>query len=260
MSSVHPLDFIRKIVSHGRKRLVVNQFNLDITYITDRIIAMGKPSSGAESLYRNKLKDVADFLNTYHKDHYQVINLSQDQYDYSELNQNVQEFGFGDHHAPFLSDLFGIMQVMNNWLAAEKENIIAIHCKAGKGRTGAVICSYLLYSGQFNDSEECMDFFRIQRSQRVDGGGGIEVESQRRYVRYISEILKREIYPQSEPVKLNKIIITFSVNAKPTKVILKDITKETEEQASFKPVLRIIQQNRLVYDSRWGIIKSIIYI
>ena len=55
-------DYIRSIVSTNKKRLDTGEFNLDLTYITNRIIACGFPAEGFESIYRNKKSDIVAFL------------------------------------------------------------------------------------------------------------------------------------------------------------------------------------------------------
>lgn len=52
------MDWLRKIVSGKRRRFESADYNLDITYITNRIIAMSFPASGFEQLYRNNINDV----------------------------------------------------------------------------------------------------------------------------------------------------------------------------------------------------------
>ena len=52
------MDSLRSIVSGKRKRYIDDHFNLDLTYITERIIAMSFPSTGFESCYRNKIESV----------------------------------------------------------------------------------------------------------------------------------------------------------------------------------------------------------
>ncbi len=41
-----------------KKRYIDEHYDLDLTYITSRIIAMGYPAEGFESFYRNNLKEV----------------------------------------------------------------------------------------------------------------------------------------------------------------------------------------------------------
>lgn len=63
--------------SRGRERYVNEEFDLDLTYITERIIAMSFPATGMESTYRNSLKDVAKMLKTKHQENYMVNEFNQ---------------------------------------------------------------------------------------------------------------------------------------------------------------------------------------
>ena len=50
---------IRKIVSQKKRRFESEGFNLDLSYVTERVIAMGYPASEhVEAMYRNSLEDV----------------------------------------------------------------------------------------------------------------------------------------------------------------------------------------------------------
>ena len=50
-------------------------FDLDLVYVTDRLIIMGWPASHFEALYRNRRKDVRRFLDAKHGEKYRVYNL-----------------------------------------------------------------------------------------------------------------------------------------------------------------------------------------
>ena len=52
------MDFIRKIVSGKRKRFRNDNYDLDLTYITNRVLAMSFPASGIETVYRNNINIV----------------------------------------------------------------------------------------------------------------------------------------------------------------------------------------------------------
>jgi len=52
------ISSLRKLVSWEKRRFIQDGFDLDLSYITTNVIAMGFPSEGVESLYRNPMKEV----------------------------------------------------------------------------------------------------------------------------------------------------------------------------------------------------------
>lgn len=59
-------DALRQCVSLKKKRIRADGFDLDLTYITDNIIAMGFPADGIEGKYRNHKDTVSQFLKIRH--------------------------------------------------------------------------------------------------------------------------------------------------------------------------------------------------
>ena len=67
-------SFLKSLVSQDKNRFCFDGFDLDLTYITPRIIAMGLPSTSYEALYRNNMADVLNFFNARQPEHYKVYN------------------------------------------------------------------------------------------------------------------------------------------------------------------------------------------
>ena len=67
-------NLIRKLVSHNRRRYVDEDFNLDLSYVTDNVIAMAFPApvGSKRSLIRNKGSQVRCFLDQNHPEVYKV--------------------------------------------------------------------------------------------------------------------------------------------------------------------------------------------
>eukprot|EP01090_Pellita_catalonica_P020851 TRINITY_DN7643_c0_g1_i1.p2 TRINITY_DN7643_c0_g1~~TRINITY_DN7643_c0_g1_i1.p2 ORF type:complete len:376 (-),score=46.10 TRINITY_DN7643_c0_g1_i1:1290-2417(-) len=119
--------------------------------------------------------------------HYRVWNVSERSYDYSLFGKaNVREFPFPDHHAPALTLLFRIIISIDDWLMEDPENVAIVHCLAGKGRTGTVISSYLLFSGLFDNPTAASNYFGSQRSEQ---DLGVQQPSQMRYISYFHKTL-----------------------------------------------------------------------
>jgi hypothetical protein len=54
--------------------------------------------------------------------------------------------------------------VQHQYLEASPDNVVVIHCKAGKGRTGLMICCYLMYSGRCATASEALQLFAQRRT------------------------------------------------------------------------------------------------
>lgn len=184
-------NFIRRQVSLKKKRFEDKEegYDLDLTYILPNIIATGFPSVGMEAIIRNPRTEVQRLLDTRHKDHYYLWNLcSERSYEPSEFHMRVNhEFRFDDHQAPPFQMMEPFCKTVSDWLLADEANVAVIHCKAGKGRTGTMICSYLVYSKQQPSAQAAMDFYAVTRTY---DGKGVNIPCQRRYVHYFEEYLR----------------------------------------------------------------------
>lgn len=107
--------------------------DLDISYITSRIIVMPYPSEGFESTYRvNHLEDVRLFLDTRHPNNkYSIYNLSRKPYQAKFGQIRVVDCSFAypePFKAPLLNSLYQICEDIYQYLAGDSRNVVVIHC------------------------------------------------------------------------------------------------------------------------------------
>jgi phosphatidylinositol-3,4,5-trisphosphate 3-phosphatase and dual-specificity protein phosphatase PTEN len=177
---------MRSLVSQEKVRFQYDGFDLDLTYITPHIIAMGFPSSGKEAYYRNPIEEVERFFNTRHEGHYRIYNLcSEREYDAPmRFHGCYKRFPFDDHNAPCPVKLIPeFVRDAQEFLREHVDNVVAIHCKAGKGRTGVMIACLLraLEPNKYKHADAALEYFG---NVRTADGKGVTIPSQKRYVRY----------------------------------------------------------------------------
>uniref|UniRef100_A0A0G4HWG7 Uncharacterized protein n=1 Tax=Chromera velia CCMP2878 TaxID=1169474 RepID=A0A0G4HWG7_9ALVE len=187
---------VRGLVSKKKRRLIFQDYNLDLAYVTSRVIAMGFPSAGMQALFRNPRSEVKRYLDTYHKDHYKLYNLCAEasmKYPASDFYGRVAEFGFFDHCPPPLRLLLEICRDLMEWLQADPQNVAVIHCKAGKGRTGVAVCALLLAVGATSCPAEAFSVYGTARALDGKVGGwmarGVTIPSQFRFIRHFSYLI-----------------------------------------------------------------------
>eukprot|EP00993_Chasmostoma_nieuportense_P000307 NODE_1284_length_1566_cov_79.544128_g1213_i0.p1 GENE.NODE_1284_length_1566_cov_79.544128_g1213_i0~~NODE_1284_length_1566_cov_79.544128_g1213_i0.p1 ORF type:complete len:497 (-),score=118.68 NODE_1284_length_1566_cov_79.544128_g1213_i0:75-1532(-) len=224
-------------VSQHKVRFTKDGFNLDLTYITPQIIAMGFPATGAEAKWRNSRENVEAFMSFYHKDKFLVINLCAERsYPASSFEGHFQRHPFEDHNPPPLDLLRPLCESIHKHLA-NADHVVALHCKAGKGRTGTAIAAYLLFSGHQPTAEAALRFFD---THRTSNGKGVMVPSQRRYVNYFQVLLKQP--PPPMPI----VVRTVRMYTTPPGGCIPYIT--ISQRAPF--TVGMVPKQDLVFDSR----------
>lgn len=181
-------SYVRKLVSKKKRRFSEDGFDLDLSYITPRIIAMGYPASSFESLYRNPKSEVRRFLEVRHKDKYKVWNLCAEKaYDAALFSNRVERMPFYDHQAPPIDIMRSFCMSVDEWLKQDPENVAVVHCKAGKGRTGVMISCYMVFSGSYPEPAESLRVYAVARTYNSKG---VTIPSQIRYVHYFHRSLQ----------------------------------------------------------------------
>lgn len=184
---------IKKLVSKKKLRFQQDGFDLDLSYITPSIIAMGFPSINLEGMYRNKMSDVIKFLRHYHEGHYKVYNLcSERTYTADHFQNNCASYPFDDHNPCPFKTLVKFCDDAAEFGRRDPRNCRAIHCKAGKGRTGLVISALLLLEGVCDSADAALEFYGSKRTSNVKG---VTIPSQRRYVHYYEDYLRCYVKP-----------------------------------------------------------------
>jgi len=191
---------LKSIVSKKKCRYKEGKYDLDLTYISERIIAMGYPAEKVESIYRNDYHNVKEFLDKKHPDHYWVYNLCSEkerQYDKKKFDGRVSYYAFDDHHPPDFSLIQPFCDEVKAYLDKDDRNRAVVHCKAGKGRTGVMICCYLLFMKSSPDAESVLSFYG---QKRTTDQKGVTIPSQRRYITYYDAMNREGL--KYKPVKL----------------------------------------------------------
>ena len=182
-------NLFKRLVSKKKRRVRTPYFDLDMAYITERIIGMGFPATGCETLYRNSLTDLRAFLDRYHGE-YKIYNLCIETGRIYQKNlwfgRKVGLFPFNDHAPCPIKLILDFCVDICLYLTSNPRGVAAIHCKAGKGRTGVMIVCYLIFSGLCQTSDEALAHYARQRTLN---NKGVTIPSQIRYIKYFETFL-----------------------------------------------------------------------
>ncbi|KAM8806687.1 tensin-1 isoform 3-T3 [Eudromia elegans] len=207
---------------------------LDLVYITERIIAVSYPSAAEEHSFHSNLREVAHMLRSKHGDSYVLFNLSERRHDINKLHPKVLDFGWPDLHTPALEKICSICKAMDTWLNAAPHNVVVLHNKGNRGRLGVVVAAYMHYSNISASADQALDRFAMKRFYE-DKVVPVGQPSQRRYIHYFSGLLSGTIKMNNKPLFLHHVIMHGIPNF--------------ESKGGCRPFLKIYQAMQPVYTS-----------
>lgn len=206
-------SLLRQIVAGPRARHP--EAGLDLCYVTDNIIATSGPSQTyPQRAYRNPLDRLVAFLDSKHGKNWAIWEFRAEGTGYPDhlVYNRVHHYPWPDHHPPPFRLMPLILASMRNWLNGDdihsetaegadgrangllgrvldhwkdKKNgrVVVVHCKAGKGRSGTVACSFLIAECGWTPEEALARF--TERRMRPKFGAGVSIPSQLRWIAYI---------------------------------------------------------------------------
>ncbi|KAI1470309.1 phosphatases II [Daldinia caldariorum] len=211
-------SLLRQIVAGPRARHP--ETGLDLCYVTDNIIATSGPSQTyPQRAYRNPLDRLVQFLDSKHGKNWAIWEFRAEGTGYpDELVYNrIRHYPWPDHHPPPFRLVPMIIASMRNWLngndleadnadnSGDKNNLVGkvldtlkegkkggrvavVHCKAGKGRSGTMACSYLIAECGWTPEQALARF--TERRMRPKFGAGVTIPSQLRWIGYVDRWTK----------------------------------------------------------------------
>lgn len=245
------LNVIRNFSSGKKKRWQQDGYDLDLSYITPRLIAMGYPSESIKQMYRNPIKEVQRFFRSRHKGEHKVYNLCSEGKYPKDKFEAVAEYPIDDHQVPPLKMMLDFCLDVDQFLTLDQKNVAVVHCKSGKGRTGIMLCAYIQFAQICPSADTAIKLFDYNRMMSSDKGGaipGVAIPSQKRYIKYFDKYLKEYYWPAKprsfsfagRPLILHHIRLTDFGDYKQVNFKVSDIRRrivfDSERQLTPAPV------------------------
>lgn len=155
---------------------LTNYSQRDMNIIANKFIAMACPSQ----------KNIYDVCNELKKRNVKLVirlneNNNYDSKIFETQNIDVLDLYFDDYSVPSIKIIKKFMNAVNNIEYSDK---VAIHCRAGLGRTGILICIWLIIKLNFKPAE-AIAYIRIMRPGSIMGNQGFFLESIEYFKRFI---------------------------------------------------------------------------
>uniref|UniRef100_A0A1B0GPQ5 non-specific serine/threonine protein kinase n=1 Tax=Phlebotomus papatasi TaxID=29031 RepID=A0A1B0GPQ5_PHLPP len=184
--------------------------DLDISYVTSRIVVMPCPSEGLESAYKtNNIDDVKLYLESRHSlAKMSIYNLGPRSCPRLPPPVRTVECSFmyvpGPPKAPLLHAMYSIAEDMYGFLSADPKSIVIVQsADSGKATAATMVGGLLIYASLVKEPEDAMQIFAVKRTPPNMRA------SELRYLYYLGDILRSTPhFPHFKPVTLVSLTVS----------------------------------------------------
>lgn len=177
----------------------------------------GPSQTYPQRAYRNPLDRLVAFLDAKHGDDWAIWEFRAEGTGYPDeaVYGRIRHYPWPDHHPPPFRLVPMIVASMRNWLNGEGDDpieghgatarqghsnkqvqskdgknkrVVVVHCKAGKGRSGTMACSYLISQCGWTPEDALAKF--TEKRMRPQFGAGVSIPSQLRTISYVDRWTK----------------------------------------------------------------------
>lgn len=191
----------------------------------------------------NNINEIAEFCKKYHPGSCRIFNLTDQLYQYPQLEDIVVcHSGWIDHHAPPLTHLIHLVFTVSEYLSTNPANVALIHCRAGRSRTGTVIACLLLYCKLASCPKDAVLMFNLRRSEQPS----LKLPSQLRLIEYFHQMLQN--YSTLEEMSLSNMLVKPPIY-NITQITISPVPQLGVSRSGFTPYIEIYDRSKLLNDS-----------
>ncbi|CAH1391636.1 unnamed protein product [Nezara viridula] len=171
---------------------------MDLSYITERILALWFPGEVTAAEFRAGHQQTAHMLQSKHGSGYMVFNLSEPKGGMRREHSRVKECGWPPALAPPLERLCSVCKDMDTWLGGGSSRVAVLHVRGERERIGVVVAAYMHYSSICGSPEQALDRFAMKRylDHKI---GDLDLPSNKRCDSYGKRIVLFPPVPREQP-------------------------------------------------------------
>ena len=167
----------------------------------EQIIWMDYPSP-------ERVDHLAGELQRKHAEHFMVWNVAGAgaAYDAGAFGGRVVQLRFGGYLCPPLRMLVEACASIDAWLRADAANVVAVHCRTGRGRSAVLLCCLLAWRAARGARHSPLDCLSVLAQLRGEDENVLTLPSHRRYLHYFGAVLGGS-RPAGRPLELRSLML-----------------------------------------------------